>query len=438
MAVGASAKPSFWMQLIQFLCRMSYYISLLGLKIPLGLVVRASFARHVLACILTIYVPFSLYCHAVLLPKVAEADFGSLIWQLLIAMWITIPLLVVGSVILSHVRQSQPLRLFTTAFVAMACFHKFAVPMLQPTFFGTFLLQVLFAIFEDGAMAGWIWCLYHVVRFQNHVKNTKSKRECPLEVATCAEDTALVVGNAPNVLDAPLGDVMDGFQSVCRFNTYNMEKPKFTGSKVDYHFVNGRNLPAAREVKAVLPLFNASLTHACYLFMPHMEEAADISANLMSSEANVWVVDEESILELRKKIKCLFWQIPSSGMVAIDAFLSRRPEVALHGFNFFSGKKIHYFEESPVQLITSWLERFVTHNPPREKVWVQSLVDEGRAYFLSEGKQARETNSTSEEEKTSDTDGKNGKLEGKEARKRHIPGLLKFLRRDLLPSQFSM
>lgn len=442
MAVGDAAEISSVMRLMQVLCRMSYYINLLGLKIPLGLVVRASFARHVLAGILAIYVPFSLYCHAVLLPKVVEADFGLLIWHLLVAMWVTIPLLVVGSVILSHVRQSKPLKLFTTAFVVMACFHKFAVPALQPSFLGTLLLQVLFAIFEDGAMAGWIWCLYHVVRLQNHVKVTESKRECPLGMATCAEDTALVVGNAPTVLDAPLGAVMDGFQSVVRFNTYNMAKPEYTGSKVNYHFCNGRNLASAREVKAVLPLFNASLTHACYLFMPHMEEAVDINANLMGSKANVWVVDEERILELRKKIKCNFWQIPSSGMVAVDAFLSARPEVALHGFNFFSGKKIHYFEESPLQLITSWLERFVTHNPPREKVWVQSVVDEGRAYFLSEGKQPKEPReSTSSEEEAGSSDcgeKKNGKLEGKEARKRHIPGLFKFLRKDLLPSQFSM
>jgi len=398
--------------------------------------VRASYARHVLVGILVVYVPFSIYCHAVLLPKVAEADFGVLIWQLLIAMWITIPMLVVGSVILSHVRQSGPLKMFSAAFVAMAFFHKFAVPMLQPTFFGTFLLQVFFTTFEDGAVAGWIWCLFHVVRLQNHIRVTPSKRENPLEMTSGAEETPLVVGNAPNVLDAPLGSVMDSFSSVARFNTYNMSKPEFTGSKVNYHFCNGRNLPSAKEVKAVLPLFNASLTHACYLFMPHMEEAADIVTNLTGSKANVWVIDEDSILELRKKIKCNFWQIPTSGAVAIDAFLSKRREVALHGFNFFAGKNIHYFEESPLQLITSWLERFVTHNPPLEKVWVHSVVDEGRAYFLSEGKHSCERTSSPEE--TSCSNEKNGKLDGKEARKRHIPRLLEFLKRDLLPSQFSM
>jgi len=418
--------------ILQLLCRMSYYISLLGLKIPLGICVRASFARHMLRLILLVYVPFSIYCHAILLPKLAEADYGVPIWHLLIAMWVTIPMLVVGSVILSHVRQRTPLTIFTGALATMALFHRFAVPSIQPTFLGSIILQVLFAIFEDGAVAGWIWCLYHVVLLQDHVMKTQSKRDCPIQTATSAEDNVLVVGNAPNVLDAPLGELMDSFQSVCRFNTYHVAQPEFTGSKVTYHFCNGRNLPAAREIKAVLPLFNASLTHAVYLFMPHMEEAADICANLTSSKANVWVVDQERILELRKKIQCNFWQIPSSGMVAIDAFLSKRAEVALHGFNFFTGKKIHYFEESPVQLITSWLERFVTHNPPCEKVWVQSVVDEGRAYFLSEGRRGPKV------EPMEEADQKKGKAEGKEARKRLLPSLLEFVRRDLLPSQFSM
>merc|ERR1719181_383642 len=285
---------------------------------------------------------------------------------------------------------------------------------------GSLMLQLLFVVFEDGAVAGWIWCLYFVVKLQDHVSKTACKRECPIQMATCAEDTALIVGNAPNVMDSPFGAVMDEFASVSRFNTYHIEKPEYTGSKVSYHFCNGRNLPSAKEVKAVLPLFNASLTHAAYLYMPHMEEAADICENLTSSKANLWVVDEERILALRRKIKCNFWQIPSSGMVAVDAFLSARPEVALHGFNFFSGKKIHYFEESPLQLITSWLERFVTHNPPCEKVYVHSLVDQGRAYFLSEGKpeNAVPMDISDVSSEGSSSDEKKGKLEGKEARKR--------------------
>jgi len=423
---------------IEAACRISYYINLLGIKLPLAICLRASWARYVLGAILCVHVPFCICCHAVLLPAVREAECGVLIWHLLVAMWITIPLLVVGAVILSSVRNRRLSVAFFGTLFAMVCFHIFGVPALQPSVYGSIALQLLFAIFEDGSVSGWIWCLYHVVCLQNHVRNTPSKRDCAIKASKGIDDSVLVVGNAPTVMETPLGEVMDSFSSVIRFNTYVMSKPEYTGSKVNYHFCNGRNLPSAREVKAVLPLFNASLTHAAYLFMPHMEEAFDIRRNLESSKANAWFVEEERILALCQKIKPHFWQIPSSGMVAIDAFLSQHSEVALHGFNFFSGKKIHYFEESPLQLITSWLERFVTHNPAQEKVWVSSLIDEGRAYFLADGKRdVSETTAMPTPNSDDECDEKIGKL-GKDARQRRLPGVWKFLSRDLLPSQFSM
>jgi hypothetical protein len=356
-------------------------------------------------------------------------------------MWITIPLLVVGVVILSSVRNRKLTIIFLGALLAMVWFHISAVSIVQPSIYGSIALQALFTIFEDGSVAGWIWCLFHVVCLQNHVRNSRSKRDCPIEASKGSDDTVLVVGNAPTVMDAPLGAVMDQFNTVTRFNTYSVSKPAYTGSKVNFHFCNGRNLPSAREVTAVLPLFNASLTHAAYLFMPHMEDAIGIRRNLESSKANAWFVDEERILALCRKIRPNFWQIPSSGMVAIDAFLSQHSEIALHGFNFFSGKQIHYFEESPLQLITSWLERFVTHNPACEKEWVSSLVKEGRAYFLADGKRdisevsMMPTTLCDDESDASET--KIGKL-GKDARQRRLPGIWKFLSKDFLPSQFSM
>merc|ERR1719343_1216874 len=115
-----------------------------------------------------------------------------------------------------------------------------------------------------------------------------------------------------------------------------------------------------------------------------MEEASTILAGLTSSKVNSWFIEEDRILSLRRKIGCRLWQIPTSGMVAIDAFLESRGKVTLHGFNFFQGKKIHYFKESPTQLITSWLERFVTHDPSCEKRWVEGLVKEGVVSFLSQ------------------------------------------------------
>lgn len=435
--------------IVRFFCRASYFISLLGLKIPLGLLARASHARYVLGFIVSVVVPFHISCHLALLPAVREAAHGVAIWHTLTAMWVTLPLLVVGLVIVSHVRALGPLMCLVGGSLGMACFHWYCIPALQPTLVGTILLQLLFAFFEDGSIAGWIWCLYHVVDLQNHVQKHPKLAECPIEGSSGkeSESAALVVGNAPSVtMGRPLGLEIDGFQDVARFNAFNTNLTEHTGSKVTYHFCNGRKLPTTKTLRVVLPLFNASLTHAVYLIMPLMEDARETCENLKSGKADVWFVDEERILALRRKIGVNFWQIPSSGMVAIDAFLSKHEQISLHGFNFFQGKKIHYFEESAVQLITSWLERFVTHNPPQEKLWVESLMKDGKAMFLHDrvrGKMdedAREAEALAEALDASSptvSECKKKAVEDGEARRRP-PGLLRTILKDGIPSQFSI
>jgi hypothetical protein len=317
------------------------------------------------------------------------------------------------------------------------------IPAIANTRFGGVLLHALFAFFEDMPIIGWIWCLYHVVCLQRHVAKTQSDRKAPWTASEGPHDRVLIIGNAPTVLEEPLGSLIDDFAHVIRFNSYSVSKPDYTGSKIGYHFCNGRNFPTSNTVKAVCPLFNASLTHAVYLFMPHMEEAKDIYANLTSTKVNAWFCEEEAILELRRKIGCRIWQIPTSGMVAIDSFLALRDQVTLHGFNFFQGKKIHYFEESPTQLITSWLERFVTHDPSFEKVWVEKLTKEGKVSFLSkqsaskaEGDACDEVGEDEAEE--TQAAAKKGEKEDEEELRRRRPGLIQTLLRDGLPSQFSL
>jgi len=435
-----SAMAKLWVGL----CRASYYISLLGLKIPMGLLFRASRANWALAFISIVWVPFLCVCHVFLLPKVQQATYAVAIWHVLIALWVTIPLLVVGAVVLSCVRAVGPHAVFLGALATMAAFHAAAVPVLARTWAGSVLLQALFAFFEDMPIVLWLWCLYHVVQLQRFVRTRQAGRAGPFASRGSSQGDVLIVGNAPTVTDGPpLGEAIDAFSQVVRFNSYSVAQPSHTGSKVGFHFCNGRNFPSTKSVQAVLPLFNSSLTHAAYLFMPHVEETLDIVARLTSSKADAWFVEEPQILALRKKIGCRFWQIPTSGSVAINAFLEERPGVSLHGFNFFEGKKIHYFEESPTQLITSWLERFVTHDPSREKKWVASLVKGGRAKFLAEAN-GMEPPKEEEEEPVSDPvaeeklGSKEDKLRDQDEKPRRRPGLVQTILRDGLPSQFSL
>jgi len=427
-----------------FLCRSSFYVSLLGLKIPLALLVRASRARHVLAFIVLAWIPFLVFCHAVLLPGVRTSSYGAVTWHTLTAMWFTLPVLVVGAVIVSHVRQAVPVATFLSALICAACFHRFAIPALQPTWLGTAVLQAMFAFFEDGSIAGWVWCLYHVLRLQNCAAARQRLQECPVNGTAGPKSSVLVVGNAPTVTAGPpLGEEVDKFQVVARFNSYALEPRQYTGSKVSYHFSNGRRLPATDDVMAVLPIFNASLTHAVYVFMPHMEDARATCRNLEGCKGSLCFVDEARLLALRQKIGMHAWQIPSSGMAAIDLFLSGDREVTLHGFNFFQGKQIHYFEESPLQLLTSYLERFVTHNPAQERRWVERLVKDGRATFLAQGLE-RPARNTGEVEAGSHPVAetvlteKEAKLGDDGEARRRPPGLVRTLLKDGIPSQFSI
>lgn len=449
-----------WFTPMRRLCQWSYYVNLLGLKIPVGLLFKASQAPHVLAAIVLVWLPFLLYSHAVLLPKVREATtYGSLVWQLLLAMWVTIPACVVGGVVILKAYSPKMAVGFASLMSLIGCFHFFAVPCVWNTFSGSLLLQVLFFAFEDLPILAWIWCLAWVVRLQRFVEVLQAGKASPIAEPKGPEDTVLIVGNAPTVTEgAALGPVIDSFTHVVRFNQFSISRPDFTGSKVGFHFCNGRNFPKTNTVVGVCPLFNASLTHAAYLFMPHMEEARDIFNVFTNPKVDSWFIDEESILALRKKLGCAVWQIPTSGMVAVDAFLRKRDAIMLHGFNFFQGKKIHYFEESPTQLITSWLERFVTHNPSLEKKWVNKLQKEGRVTFLSQALAEATTGgdvtkavsggggdvavelmaaaAATDKEKTLAEDDNDGRARAR-ARERR-PGLFQTILRDGMPSQFSL
>lgn len=430
--MDAVAGNSFVSSVVVFLCRSSYFVNLLGLKIPLGLLVRASRARHAFAFLSLCVVPFFVYCHLSLLPYVRTSEHGALVWQVLLAMWVTIPTCVVGFVILSRVQAAKPCAAFLFVLSAEICVHLYGVKLLHPTALGTTALQLMFAYFEDLPVLGWLWCLYHVVSIQDHAKAHAG--EAPIAAPQGPDDRVLVVGNAPTLTDGrPLGEEIDRFAHVARFNSYTVSKPDYTGSRTDFHFCNGRQVASDRRVKVVLPLFNASLTHAAYLFFPHMEEARRITDNVTSDKATVWFVDEARLLELMQKLGVAFWQVPTSGMVAIDAFLSKHASVSLAGFNFFQGKKIHYFEESPTQLVTSWLERFVTHDPLKEKLWVAGLVKEGRASFLAETTAKGEPREAEEGK-----EGEKGTASKKDKQPRQRPSLMRTILRDGVPSQFSI
>eukprot|EP00747_Dinoflagellata_sp_TGD_P184327 gnl/TRDRNA2_/TRDRNA2_39866_c0_seq1.p1 gnl/TRDRNA2_/TRDRNA2_39866_c0~~gnl/TRDRNA2_/TRDRNA2_39866_c0_seq1.p1 ORF type:complete len:447 (+),score=83.37 gnl/TRDRNA2_/TRDRNA2_39866_c0_seq1:111-1451(+) len=430
-----------WDTFVVGMARAVFYANVLGCKMPLMLLFRTSHARCALGFYSCIMMPVCVYTHLCLLPNAS-----ALMWHVLVAIWITLPLVAVGGVIMTAVRRPGPVSVFACAVFIMACFHSLVVPTIHSTNFGNLLLQALWFFFEDLTTCAWIWCFYHVVVLQMHMKKHKSLTINPIKSQKNEDDRVLVIGNAPSVVTGiALGGEIDGFDHVVRFNEYAVDKPDYTGSKVTHHFCNGRNMPKNVFVKGCLPLFNASLTHSAYLFMPHLEEARKFRDNLMKEDVNAWVVDEPRVMKLCRKLRLNFWQVPTSGMVAIDSFLSDYDEITLHGFNFFQGKKIHYFKESPTQLITSWLERFCTHNPLKEKKWVMGLEKEGRVSFLANkfqvatgGALAPSDNKTVEEKEKKLVEEDADRLEQRAQARRRRPGFFATFLEDGFPSQFSL
>lgn len=75
-----------------------------------------------------------------------------------------------------------------------------------------------------------------------------------------------------------------------------------------------------------------------------------------------------------------------------------------------------------MQLVTSWLERFITHNAAVEKKWVRSLAAEGKVLFLPDSVEIVGEGTVSDSPKS------------KENKQPKMWGLIK----EPFPSQFSM
>jgi len=85
---------------------------------------------------------------------------------------------------------------------------------------------------------------------------------------------------------------------------------------------------------------------------------------------------------------------PTSGMLAIDHFLNL-PNVSLpvyiHGFDFFEGPEIHYYNKTEplYERINDMIGVNTMHQPEKEKAFVALLVKEGKVKWLKDLKEEK-------------------------------------------------
>merc|ERR1712056_13574 len=107
---------------------------------------------------------------------------------------------------------------------------------------------------------------------------------------------------------------------------------------------------------------------------------------LMDPETT-WI-SKDGIERLKRALGLKGVKHPTSGMLAIDYFVNKpgvQLPVAIHGFDFFMGPKIHYYDayEPLYERINNKIG-VNQHSPHKEKVYVEKLITEGKVVFLKD------------------------------------------------------
>ncbi|CAK0807610.1 unnamed protein product [Prorocentrum cordatum] len=174
---------------------------------------------------------------------------------------------------------------------------------------------------------------------------------------------------------------------------------EFVGSKTTVHFTDGVLYPTydtyhVPGADVVMSLF----TDLGPTILSSGMDAAEVNSlakhgsqtmRFLKDPSTGWI--EKSAIERLKKLLGLNGvKHPTSGMLAIDHFVNMpnvRLPVYIHGFDFFQGPKMHYFDEhEPIYERVNDRIGVNMHSPAKEKVslsgYVEKLVAEGKVRFL--------------------------------------------------------
>jgi hypothetical protein len=184
----------------------------------------------------------------------------------------------------------------------------------------------------------------------------------------------ILVGNGPSVLNHNIGDSINQFDTVVRFNNFVVHGfEHFVGKKTDVwarnnsNGVNQRDVSSFRQVLIVSPEWN-------FNNVPKIEE--------MYKGEQIHVIPRDYALEIQEILKLpgkdgkngshRAW--PTTGVITLYYYLKFYPVVHIHGFDHFEGKN-HYFDKQKMLTFTHF-----ARGPM--KAWVVAQIEQGRVRTL--------------------------------------------------------
>lgn len=210
----------------------------------------------------------------------------------------------------------------------------------------------------------------------------------------------VVLGNGPSLVKGrPFGNCIDNMDEVVRFNNFQTKTSgleAWTGGKTTMHFSDSMLYPSFPEYHAPgatvgLSLFmDRLLVAGSYLIFRTGVDLAFREALNMMCDPSLGYVPHEDICNLKETLGISHWKHPTSGCLAIDWFVRHRPDpsvpVYIHGFDFFEGPEIHYYNKTEplYERINDLIGVTTMHQPEKEKAFVARLVAEGKVKWLKD------------------------------------------------------
>lgn len=189
---------------------------------------------------------------------------------------------------------------------------------------------------------------------------------------TLAKARVIIIGNGPSALEGNHGDTIDRFDAVIRINNYVIEGLEtHVGSRTDI-WVNGAN----QGLKKRTNIPDNILVMIPPEVLRHKGDAIHARINKRLGTSDYVMLPLETMVELETSSGL---QRPTTGFFAIYFFHKLGFDITLHGFDFFTGSKGHYFDHP----ITSWLKdngiikKATKHDLSGEKAFIEGLIEAG-------------------------------------------------------------
>jgi hypothetical protein len=267
------------------------------------------------------------------------------------------------------------------------------------TYWHRFLIRQFFWLYiVDLPM----FVIVSAAHFLQHMLGRKSTNRLFGGEANFKGKQIVILGNGPSLVKGDkLGGLIDAMDEVVRFNNFQTKSSgleEWTGNKTTVHFSDSMLYPSYPEyhvpgATVALSLFmDRLLVAGSYLIFRTVADLCIKETFTMLGDPSLGWVPHEDIANLKKTLGISHWKHPTSGCLAIDWFVRHRPDpsvpVYIHGFDFFEGPDIHYYNKTEplYERINDMIGVKTMHQPEKEKAFVARLVAEGKVKWLKDAK----------------------------------------------------